>query len=167
MQPGFPPTDRYDHTFVIYLQGGVGAYPTSPPIVQWHTPIFHPNIITPKENDAEIQELARLLAVDVKALPERMREDEHLARLVEELKGFVCLDVLSANWSPWIGLDAVVIEIANMVRFKTYNLDSVLDHAAEKWTRERQMAHALPLETVGLTEMQETEIGALLLARGV
>ena len=47
---------RYEHSCTIYL---TEKYPTEAPIIKWHTPIFHPNILTFDENNELYQELCQ------------------------------------------------------------------------------------------------------------
>lgn len=143
--------ERIEHKCTIYLPAD---FPTKPPIVKWHTPIFHPNIQAFDENNQLYQELSETLGSE----KELTKQINHDPRFAELLDGYVCLDALKKNWTPMVGVESVVIELANMVRFHTYNVNSVLNKAAADWVnRKAQLTAYFPLDQ-GLLEVAETSI---------
>lgn len=122
---------RDEHACTIYLPA---AYPTTPPVIKWHTPIFHPNILTFDEEDALYRELLEEMGSE-KLMTEHLNTQPQFA---EVLAGFVCLDILDKNWSPSVELDAVVIEIANLVRYQNYTINSAYNQAAANWAYEKR-----------------------------
>lgn len=139
---------RLDHSCTIFLPV---EYPTAPPIIKWHTPIFHPNIRTFDEQNELYRELLQDAGSE-ELMTKHINSDPMFAEL---LAGYVCLDILEKNWTPAVDLDALVIEIANMVRYRTYNADLAYNRAAAKWAREKEeLKGFFPLD-VGLLEIQD------------
>lgn len=144
-----PFRERYEHSCTIYLPE---TYPTEAPIVKWHTPIFHPNILTFDENNELYQELCGTFGSE-ELLTEHFNKDPRWAELLD---GYVCLDTLRENWTPFVGLDALVIEIANVVRYQTYSANNPFNRAAARWAKEQEKLRGyFPLDD-GLLEIEVT-----------
>lgn len=141
--------ERYEHQCTIYLPA---TYPTKAPVVKWRTPIFHPNILTFDENNPLYQELCEQFGSE-ELLTEHINKDPHFAELLDS---YVCLDTLRENWTPFVGLDELVIEMANMVRYRTYNANNPFNKAAAAWAKEKEKLHGyFPLDD-GLLEIKAT-----------
>lgn len=146
-----PLVSQKEHQFRIQLHPG---YPIEPPRIIWQTPIFHPNISTFDKTDETFQYLLDELGNE-DLVYRQVSEDPELAKSVE---GYVCLDALQENWTPFFSLDKLVVELANMVRYKTYNTKSVLNKAAGDWAKIREkLSGEFPLGD-GLLEIQNAEI---------
>ena len=141
-----------EHRFMIYLPVN---YPVGNPLVRWNSDIFHPNILGVLDpNDETYQELRQEFSSE-DAMNRSINQDP---RWEELLGSYVCLDALKENWTPFVGLDALVVEIANMVRYQTYNLNSVLNKAAATWAKEKEkLMGYFPLDT-GLVDTEEKSI---------
>jgi ubiquitin-protein ligase len=144
-----PFKERFEHEATIYLPVD---FPAKAPVVRWHTPISHPNILTFDETNPLYRELSvefggeDLLSEDINRDP----------RWIELLDAYVCLDTLRENWTPFVGLDELVIEMANMVRYRTYNADNPFNKAAAAWAKEKEKLHGyFPLDG-GLLEIGES-----------
>lgn len=136
----FPPLEyQSEHSFTIYL---TEKYPIEKPVVKWHTPIYHPNIKVFDENNPVYKTLIgefgseELMTQDINSNPD----------WTNLLDGYICLDALRENWTPFIGLDDLVIEIANMVRYQTFNVNSPLNKAAAEWAKEKMKVRYFPLD---------------------
>jgi ubiquitin-protein ligase len=144
-----PFKERYEHSCTIYLPA---TYPTKAPVVKWHTPISHPNILTFDETNPLYQELCEQFGGE-ELLTEDINKDP---RWIKLLDAYVCLDTLRENWTPFVGLDELVVEMANMVRYRTYNADNPFNKAAAAWAKEKEKLHGyFPLDD-GLLEIKET-----------
>jgi ubiquitin-protein ligase len=120
-----------EHHFTLYLPSD---FPAIKPVVRWHTPIFHPNIITFEPNNEYYQNLLQEFGSEEEMFRE-IREHPELAELMD---GYVCLDALRENWTPTLRIRDLVVELANMVRMQTYNLSDPLNPLAAKWVKERE-----------------------------
>lgn len=139
--------ERYEHKFTIYLPAD---YPTKAPIVKWHTPIFHPNILTFDKNNELYQEYEHEFGSE-ELLIAHINKDPRWAKLLD---AYVCLDTLRQNWTPFVGLDELVIEIANIVRYRTYTANNAFNQAAAEWVKKKEKLRGyLPLDD-GLLEMR-------------
>jgi ubiquitin-protein ligase len=139
---------RYEHSCTIYLPA---VYPAEPPLIKWHTRIFHPNILMFDETSESYQELRRELGSE-ELLTQHINQNP---QFVGALDGYVCLDTLSKNWTPSVGLGDLVIEIANMVRYQTYSANDPYNKAAAEWAKEKEKLHRyFPLDK-GLLEIEE------------
>ena len=135
----------FEHLVTLYLPMD---YPGNPPLVTWNTRIFHPNIKTLRSED-----LAENWGVNPETLARDLNEKPELADLAKDLAGYICLDALKQNWSPSISLSKLVIELANLVRYQTYNVNDPLDRRAAQWAKDRQDQHGFfPLDR-GLLEV--------------
>jgi hypothetical protein len=76
-------------------------YPRRPPQIIWHTPIFHPNILSPADG------------------------------------GGVCI----GGWTPSEALSDLILRVGEMIQFRSYNPDDVLNPLAAAWAE----AHAARL----------------------
>lgn len=148
-----PETIRREHSFTIYLPI---RYPVEPPKIQWHTPIFHPNIRVFDENSRQYQELRDKFGSD-ELLNQEINRDPRWAEWMEQLEGHICLDVLDKNWTPFVGLDELIIQFANVVRYQTYTATHGYNQAAASWVkRQESIPGRLPLDPDGLLKMKVT-----------
>ena len=146
----FPPLEYLsEHLFTIYL---TEKYPVEKPVVKWHTPIYHPNIKIFDENDSRYQALVDEFG-SVELMSDDINRDPRWANLLD---GYICLDALKENWTPYVGLDDLIVEIANMVRYQTFNVNSPLNEAAAKWAKEQmKLRHFFPLDQSLVDPAQE------------
>ena len=138
-----------EHHFMVYLPV---SYPMEPPLIKWGSDIFHPNILGMLDpNDLTYKELRQEFDTE-ETMTRAINQDPRWAEL---LSSYVCLDALKENWTPSVTLSMLIVELANMIRYKTYNLRSVLNTAASAWAAEKEKTHSLPLDPHGLFETEE------------
>lgn len=141
--------EQNEHHFAVYLPVN---YPIDRPIIKWNSPIFHPNILGMLDpNDANYQRLRQEFTTD-EEMARAINQDDRWATLLES---YVCLDALKENWTPSIGLDVLVVELANMIRYRTYNVDDPLNKAAAVWAKEKEKTHSLPFDSKGLVDVED------------
>lgn len=140
--------EQHEHHFMVYLPVN---HPVEPPLIKWGSDIFHPNILGMLDpNDATYKALLQEFDTE-ESLTWAINHDP---RWVDLLSSNVCLDALKENWTPSVTLTMLIIELANMIRYQTYNLKSVLNDAAKAWAEEKEKTHSLPLEQEGLYEAE-------------
>lgn len=145
-----PLRERYEHQCTIYLPVN---YPVEHPLIKWHTPIFHPNILMFDENNQSYQNLLENIDSE-EALTEDINTNPDWLNVLD---GYVCLNTLREDWTPAVGLDDLIIELTNMIRYQTYSASpgKAFNKAAAKWAREKEeIPGQLPLDN-GLTEIEE------------
>ena len=117
------PPDRYCVTYTcrgLYLPAGASEpqlserheaefylhrdYPRRPPQITWHTPIFHPNILSSEQG------------------------------------GGVCI----GSWTPSESLADLVTRVGEMVQYREYNAEDVLNREAAAWAERH--ARELPVD---------------------
>jgi ubiquitin-protein ligase len=147
-----PFKERYEHQFTVYLPA---TYPAQAPIIKWHTPIFHPNILMFDEGNEYYLELREKMGGE-ELLTEDINKDP---RWLNVLDGYVCLNTLREDWTPSISLDMLIVEIANMVRYQTFSTpsDESFNKAAAQWAREKQaeLPNYFPIDKEGLTKLKQ------------
>jgi ubiquitin-protein ligase len=138
-----------EHVARIYLPA---EFPfDGPPMVKFLTRSFHPNIaarIQMSNFQEQIQDLLRR-APDEAA---RKQIQQELANNEELVKTKVCLDTLDHNWSPFITLDRICIELGEMIQYKRYNLNSPLNDDAVAWARANR--DHLPVDARSLLDLR-------------
>ena len=144
--------DQSEHKFSIHLPIN---FPRHPPVFEWHTPIFHPNILAFDENHPVFQKLLEGYE-NVEAMRQDMNKNPLWADLIGELAGYVCLDTLQINWTPFVTLDSLIIEMGNLIRYQKFSANHPLNKAAGKWALQMETGF-FPLDKTGVLNIEDTE----------
>lgn len=131
-------TKRSQHQIEIYLPMD---FPRKAPVLQFKTPIFHPNI-RGLFSDEELDDIVNKEG-GVNNFMGTITENEHLQKIFD---AYVCLDVLAENWSPDYSLYDICVELAGMIQLQRYNLADPLNRDAAAWTHFAEKQGNLPID---------------------
>jgi ubiquitin-protein ligase len=143
-----PNTSSNKHLVHMYLDA---EFPRRPPVVSFLSQIFHPNVMSPIQSPRIQQWLREMLAVTAND-PAAQDTLNKLIENPELRKGHVCLDTLNLNWSPFITLDLVCLELGEMIQYKRYNLGDPLNRTAAAWAEHNR--HLLPWDGRALCDIK-------------
>jgi ubiquitin-protein ligase len=135
------------HIAHLYLPAG---YPVLPPLVQFKTPLFHPNIRTLSIDDLLAHMTEETGGIeDMRNMLERSPElRKHMA---SHVGAYVCLDALKSpedggNHTRRITLYDICNELGQMIMFQKYNLRDPWNTDAAAWTATAERLGLLPFD---------------------